>query len=150
MSKKDTALNDTARTAGTPNFLRIKFQDIPAEEFGRPIGRHLIMDGKCTGEASSDRQMLQNAVKKLAEALGVRQLGSMSLNIPGDIGMPKGIGVCAILNTSHISIHSWPKRGQFVMDVYSCKDFDPGIVLGWAKEYLNLSEGSWHMEHWRR
>jgi S-adenosylmethionine/arginine decarboxylase-like enzyme len=32
-------------------------------------------------------------------------------------------GVC-VLSTSHCSIHTWPLRPFFVMDVYSCRDFD--------------------------
>jgi S-adenosylmethionine/arginine decarboxylase-like enzyme len=36
-------------------------------------------------------------------------------------------GVC-VLSTSHCSIHTWPLRPFFVMDVYSCRDFDPADV----------------------
>lgn len=36
-------------------------------------------------------------------------------------------GVC-VLSTSHCSIHTWPLRPFFVMDVYSCRDFEAGAV----------------------
>lgn len=36
-------------------------------------------------------------------------------------------GVC-VLSTSHCSIHTWPLRPFFVMDVYSCRDFDTAEV----------------------
>lgn len=36
-------------------------------------------------------------------------------------------GVC-VLSTSHCSIHTWPLRPFFVMDVYSCRDFDASTV----------------------
>jgi S-adenosylmethionine decarboxylase len=36
-------------------------------------------------------------------------------------------GVC-VLSTSHCSIHTWPLRPFFVMDVYSCRDFDASNV----------------------
>lgn len=36
-------------------------------------------------------------------------------------------GVC-VLSTSHCSIHTWPLRPFFVMDVYSCRDFDAAEV----------------------
>jgi len=36
-------------------------------------------------------------------------------------------GIC-VLSTSHCSIHTWPLRPFFVMDVYSCRDFDPAVV----------------------
>ena len=37
-------------------------------------------------------------------------------------------GIC-VLSTSHCSIHTWPLRPFFVMDVYSCRDFDPADRL---------------------
>jgi S-adenosylmethionine decarboxylase len=36
-------------------------------------------------------------------------------------------GIC-VLSTSHCSIHTWPLRPFFVMDVYSCRDFDTTAV----------------------
>jgi hypothetical protein len=36
-------------------------------------------------------------------------------------------GVC-VLSTSHCSIHTWPLRPFFVMDVYSCRDFEPALI----------------------
>ena len=36
-------------------------------------------------------------------------------------------GIC-VLSTSHCSIHTWPLRPFFVMDVYSCRDFEPADV----------------------
>lgn len=36
-------------------------------------------------------------------------------------------GIC-VLSTSHCSIHTWPLRSFFVMDVYSCRDFDPADI----------------------
>jgi S-adenosylmethionine/arginine decarboxylase-like enzyme len=32
-------------------------------------------------------------------------------------------GVC-VLSTSHCAIHTWPLRPYFVLDVYSCRDFE--------------------------
>ena len=39
---------------------------------------------------------------------------------PGNEGVTGDV----ILTTSHCSIHTWPLRPFFVMDVYSCRDFD--------------------------
>jgi S-adenosylmethionine decarboxylase len=36
-------------------------------------------------------------------------------------------GIC-VLSTSHCSIHTWPLRSFFVMDVYSCRDFNPADI----------------------
>ena len=44
-------------------------------------------------------------------------------------------GVC-VLSTSHCSIHTWPLRPFFVMDVYSCRDFESGAVEKLLSERL--------------
>ncbi|HEY8074433.1 MAG TPA: S-adenosylmethionine decarboxylase [Labilithrix sp.] len=44
-------------------------------------------------------------------------------------------GVC-VLSTSHCSIHTWPLRPFFVMDVYSCRDFDTAQVERFVTERL--------------
>ena len=44
-------------------------------------------------------------------------------------------GVC-VLSTSHCSIHTWPLRPFFVMDVYSCRDFDSSSVENLLSERL--------------
>jgi S-adenosylmethionine/arginine decarboxylase-like enzyme len=44
-------------------------------------------------------------------------------------------GVC-VLSTSHCSIHTWPLRPFFVMDVYSCRDFDGEAVEKLLSERL--------------
>lgn len=44
-------------------------------------------------------------------------------------------GVC-VLSTSHCSIHTWPLRPFFVMDVYSCRDFDANAVEAFLVERL--------------
>jgi len=45
-------------------------------------------------------------------------------------------GVC-VLSTSHCSIHTWPLRPFFVMDVYSCRDFDASNVEKLLAERLD-------------
>jgi len=45
-------------------------------------------------------------------------------------------GVC-VLSTSHCSIHTWPLRPFFVMDVYSCRDFDSSLVEKLLAERLD-------------
>jgi S-adenosylmethionine/arginine decarboxylase-like enzyme len=44
-------------------------------------------------------------------------------------------GVC-VLSTSHCSIHTWPLRPFFVMDVYSCRDFETSAVERFVMERL--------------
>jgi S-adenosylmethionine decarboxylase len=50
-------------------------------------------------------------------------------------------GIC-VLSTSHCSIHTWPLRPYFVMDVYSCRDFDPALV----EQHLAKSLGAYDVQ----
>lgn len=42
---------------------------------------------------------------------------------------PEGVTGIVVLSTSHVAIHTWPHRGYAVADAYSCRDFDPSVVL---------------------
>src|SRR6185295_20193087 len=48
-------------------------------------------------------------------------------------------GVC-VLSTSHCSIHTWPLRPFFVMDVYSCRDFDEQVVRKMIRERFETTK----------
>jgi len=47
-----------------------------------------------------------------------------------------GVTGVVVLSTSHCAIHTWPLRSFFVMDVYSCRDFDESVVRAMAKQRL--------------
>jgi len=46
---------------------------------------------------------------------------------------PGGFSGFVIIQESHISIHTFPKRGFVTIDVYSCKQFDSQKII----EFLN-------------
>jgi S-adenosylmethionine decarboxylase len=48
-----------------------------------------------------------------------------------------GITGVVIIAESHISIHTFPKKGYMTMDAYSCKDFDPKIAIGFVRELFS-------------
>ena len=46
----------------------------------------------------------------------------------------------AIIAESHISVHYIQKEGYLWFDLFSCKDFDPGIVMHLARTQLHFQE----------
>jgi S-adenosylmethionine decarboxylase len=40
---------------------------------------------------------------------------------------PQGVTVLTLLSESHISIHTWPERGDAAVDIFTCGDCDPKI-----------------------
>ena len=49
------------------------------------------------------------------------------MDTPGN----RGLTCVGIIETSHIALHCWDEDdpGLFQLDVYSCKDFDPAVVV---------------------
>jgi len=45
-----------------------------------------------------------------------------------------GVTGVVILSTSHCAIHTWPLTSKFVLDVFSCRKFDPAIVARLVSE----------------
>jgi len=80
----------------------------------------------------------------LVEALGMRKLGCQVFDVELDIKKKGkipfedegGVTAVVILSTSHAAIHTWPLRQCFELDVYSCRDFEPGVVLEMVQAYF--------------
>src|SRR5256885_8987331 len=51
-----------------------------------------------------------------------------------------GVTGVVVLSTSHCALHTWPLRSFFVMDVYSCRDFDARIVRRMLSERLGVTK----------
>jgi S-adenosylmethionine/arginine decarboxylase-like enzyme len=53
----------------------------------------------------------------------------------------EGFTGAVIIDTSHATFHHWEKEDGHLMmaDVYSCKDYDPEVVVAHIKEYFGLN-----------
>jgi S-adenosylmethionine/arginine decarboxylase-like enzyme len=102
-----------------------------------PQGRHVKVLGRGAAALLADAVNVEATLRELIEILGMRLLGTPHLyEVETEIAKlgvepfedEGGVtGVC-VLSTSHCTIHTWPLRPFFVMDVYSCRDFDPAQV----------------------
>ena len=109
-------------------------------------GWHLILDAIVRdpgwiGSADKIRSFLLGLVPRLDMELldGPRitevALDSSQLSSEMDDG---GITGYALITTSHLSIHTWPLRQRFCLDVFSCRRFDPQVVLDFAREEFGV------------
>src|ERR1700756_2246698 len=97
-------------------------------------GRHIKVLGRGSASRMGDAKTVETM---LVDVLGRRLLGEPHMyEVEAEISKlgkepfedEGGVtGVC-VLSTSHCSIHTWPLRPFFVMDVYSCRDFDSSAV----------------------
>jgi S-adenosylmethionine decarboxylase len=108
-------------------------------------GRHIKVLGRGSAELLGHASAVESMLRDLIGILGMRILGEPHM-YEVEVEIAKlgvepfedegGVtGVC-VLSTSHCAIHTWPLRPFFVMDVYSCRDFDPGHVQRHLEERL--------------
>jgi S-adenosylmethionine/arginine decarboxylase-like enzyme len=66
---------------------------------------------------------------------------SVYVNEPGNEGVTGTI----TLATSHAAIHVWDAEepAMFQFDIYSCKDYDPNVVLNHIDNNFDLKEAYW-------
>lgn len=114
-------------------------------------GLHIILDGYVRDPSVFNAPALKNAFEKLAEELEMKiimgpdfleveldptKLQSETFQDEGGI-----TGMC-VISTSHMSIHCWPIRKCFSMDVFSCKDFDADKAKNIIWDLLGVDEGN--------
>lgn len=100
-------------------------------------GRHIKVLGRGNPELLGSGKVVSEALQELVDLLGMRLLGKPHMyEVETEIAKlgvepfedEGGVtGVC-VLSTSHCTVHTWPLRPFFVMDVYSCRDFDTRLV----------------------
>jgi S-adenosylmethionine decarboxylase len=108
-------------------------------------GRHIKVLGRGSAELLGRASTVEAMLRDLIGILGMRILGEPHMyEVETEIAKlgvepfedEGGVtGVC-VLSTSHCAIHTWPLRPFFVMDVYSCRDFDPSHVQLHLEERL--------------
>jgi S-adenosylmethionine decarboxylase len=100
-------------------------------------GRHIKIVGR--GPAARLRSVdgLKSMLQELVAELGMRCLGEPHMYEVREeiekLGVEPfedegGVTGVVVLSTSHCAVHTWPLRSLFVMDVYSCRDFDPAVL----------------------
>lgn len=105
------------------------------------MGRHIKILGRGDADRLGSADQVEAFLIELVGRIGMRRLGephlySVDLEIE-KLGVEPfedegGITGVVVLSTSHCAIHTWPLRASadnemFVLDVYSCRDFDPGL-----------------------
>lgn len=109
-------------------------------------GRHLIIDAIVRdGEVLNNPEILCALMDELVCQMGMKYLqrpaafrvpiDPSKLHTDADEG---GWSVICHITTSHISIHGWPLRNAFMMDIFSCRDFDTDIAMRIVRDWLDV------------
>ena len=132
--------------------------------------KHLkVLGRQARAEVLGDAKAIEALVVELVDAVGMRILApphvhDVELDITKmgkepfeDEGGVSVLGASVFigygcLSTSHLAIHTWPLRGEYHLDIYSCREYsDEPIVqllrqrLGGVLQASDLSESLvWH------
>jgi S-adenosylmethionine/arginine decarboxylase-like enzyme len=92
-------------------------------------GRHIKVLGRGSASRMGDAKTVESMLIDLLDKAHMYEVETEIAKLGVEPFEDEGgvTGVC-VLSTSHCSIHTWPLRSFFVMDVYSCRDFDPSAV----------------------
>lgn len=108
-------------------------------------GRHIKVLGRGDSALMGSAANVEKMLGSLVDLLGMRMLDRAHMyEVETEIAKlgvepfedEGGVTGVAVLSTSHCSIHTWPLRPFFVMDVYSCRDFDALKVEAHLREHL--------------
>lgn len=108
------------------------------------FGEHITIDGYGGSKKKlNDKDIVLSCLNDLPEKLGMEKLSEPKIYFaPGnDKKDPGGWSGFVVITESHISIHTFPKRGFLSADVYTCKNgMDNEFILEFFKEKFGLKD----------
>jgi S-adenosylmethionine decarboxylase len=106
------------------------------------FGEHLTIDGYGGDEKRlDDKDLVLRCLNELPDRLGMHKLSTPEVYFAkgNDAKDPGGWSGFVVIEESHISIHTFPKRGFVSADVYTCKNgMDKAFILDYFKTQFSL------------
>jgi S-adenosylmethionine decarboxylase len=84
----------------------------------KPLGVHFLLDVAGAPFATLDDAVLVE--RALVSAVG--QMGAKVLGIHIHRLSPQGVSGVVVISESHLTIHTWPERGEAAVDLFTCGD----------------------------
>lgn len=110
-------------------------------------GTHLLVDGYVRDGQTLNPDTICTLFDRLVETLDMQYLQRpTAIRVPMEPGKLEsdedegGWSVICQITTSHIALHGWPMRGAFMMDVFSCREFDPEAARRVVMELLDVTD----------
>ena len=74
----------------------------------------------CSFKSLNDEYYLADLLEDAAFASGATVVKTIFKKF-----QPQGVTVLCLLSESHISIHTWPEKGEAAVDIFTCGECDP-------------------------
>lgn len=83
-----------------------------------PLGTHILLDLAGAPFATlDDPAVVESALVETVAAMGAHVLGVHLHRLA-----PQGISGVVVITESHLTIHTWPERGEAAVDLFTCGD----------------------------
>ena len=103
----------------------------------RTWGKHLILDAAgCSPKMIGSEVVVANFARSLVKRIDMVPFGNQQVVMFGS-GSKKGYTMVQLIETSNITAHFVEENNSMYLDVFSCKDFDPGVVEEAVKEFFD-------------
>lgn len=102
---------------------------------------HILIDvAGSSDEILNNREGLEGFLKKLP---GIIDMHVLEGPIVAE-GIPENPGLSGfvIIDYSHISIHTFTKYGEALIDIFSCKPYEQEIAVGAVLEYFKVERNN--------
>ena len=110
-------------------------------------GTHLLIDGYVRDGKTLNPDTICTLFDRLVQTLDMQYLQRpTAIRVPMDPDKltsnedEGGWSVICQITTSHIALHGWPMRGAFMMDIFSCREFEPEAARSVVHEVLDVTE----------
>lgn len=105
------------------------------DQLGLRVHKQIIISGYVTNPPK-DTVYMKSWFEKLIKTIDMKILDGPHL-VYCDMEGNRGLTGIAIIETSHIALHSWDEinPGLIELDIFSCKNFDPNDVIDALREF---------------
>lgn len=108
-----------------------------------PWGYHLAVNAVCDPAKVTDPENIKAFSKDLVEAIDMIAFGEPTVVHFAEHSADKaGYTLVQLIQTSNICAHFVDSSGECYLDVFSCKDFDPEIVMQKVIDYFGATSGN--------
>jgi S-adenosylmethionine decarboxylase len=102
------------------------------------MGKHYLLNlYGCSFDLLNNEHFLIDLLENAATASGATVIQTIYKKFE-----PQGVTVLTLLSESHISIHTWPEKGEAAVDIFTCGECTPKVGCDIIIHQLNADNNT--------
>ena len=102
-------------------------------------GLHVFLDySNYTSPVKNDGEWMLNKLRDSVKNAGIREVHSHVERFDGTKS-PPGYAAVVLIDESHVTAHCYSEIGLLAIDVFTCGDNDPQIIVDDLKDFISKS-----------